>query len=301
MSILLTGGSGFLMRNLRELYPNHDYIYPTSSEVNWVTNEGVQTLPQVDVVIHSAATYGGLQFNQNHSDQMLLDNTRMNVNLFDYILRTKPGKVITIGSGCSYPGRATGLLKEKQIGCGRMHSSVEVYGISKLWALSASKRLLNNWDHLVLANMYGKYDHTEVEKSHLVGALLSKFIIAKQQNSDVQLIGTGIAQRDLIYVNDVCKVINESINNKGVNKAVNVSTGVGTTVKELADLISELLEFKGSILWGEEKDNGALFKVMDTTRMKKYFSSVKTTQLKQGLEATIPWFVDHHKLLQSSH
>ena len=99
----------------------------------------------------------------------------------------------------------------------------------------------------------------------------------------------------------MCKVINESINNKGVNKAVNVSTGVGTTVKELADLISELLEFKGSILWGEEKDNGALFKVMDTTRMKKYFSSVKTTQLKQGLEATIPWFVDHHKLLQSSH
>ena len=229
---------------------------------------------------------------------MLLDNTRMNVNLFDYILRTKPKKVITIGSGCSYPGEATGLLKEEQIGCGRMHPSVEVYGISKLWALSASKRLLTNWDHLVLANMYGKYDHTDVKKSHLVGALLTKFIKAKQQKTDVQLIGTGIAQRDLIYVNDVCRVLNESIKNKGANEAINVSTGVGTSVKELSDLIAELLEFKGRILWGDEKDNGALFKVMDTTKMKKYFPSIETTQLRQGLQATIPWFVDHHKLLQ---
>tara|TARA_R110000822_G_scaffold16569_4_gene56229 strand:- start:6444 stop:7349 length:906 start_codon:yes stop_codon:yes gene_type:complete len=299
-NILLIGGSGFLMKNLQELYPNYNYIAPRSTQVNWVTNQGVDELPVVDVVIHSAAVYGGLVYNQNYSERILLDNTRMNANVFDYILSKKPKKVITIGSGCSYPGTSAGLLSEDQIGTGRMHSSVELYGMSKLWVLAASEKLLDNWDHLVLANMYGKYDHTDVQKSHLVGALLTKFLIAKHKETDVQLIGTGIAQRDLIYVNDVCDVINHCITRPGSNRAVNVGTGTGTSVKELAQLISEMIYFQGKILWGDEKDNGALCKVLDTARMQQSFPDIHTTQLNVGLRATLSWFQqtlsDHHIL-----
>lgn len=299
-NILLIGGNGFLMKNLQELYPNYNYIAPSSAQVNWVTNQGVKDLTAVDVVIHSAAVYGGLVYNQNYSDRILLDNTRMNANIFDYILNNKPKKVITIGSGCSYPGTATGLLSEDQIGSGRMHSSVELYGMSKLWALTASERLLDNWDHLVLGNMYGKYDHIDMQKSHLVGALLTKFLIAKYKKTDVQLIGTGIAQRDLIYVNDVCDVINHCIVQPGSNRAINVGTGKGTSVAELAQEISRMIDFQGNILWGDEKDDGALYKVLDTTRMQQSFPDIHTTQLNVGLRATLSWFEqtlsDHHIL-----
>jgi GDP-L-fucose synthase len=293
LDIIVTGGNGFLMKNLVEMHPEHNWIIYNSNQLNWVNNTGVELLPSnADVFIHSAAVYGGLVFNQMFNERILYENTAMNNNVFNWIMKHNPSKVITIGSGCVYPGDATGVLSEEQIGAGNMHPSVELYGMSKLWALTASRRLLKNWDHLVLGNMYGKYDHTSHERSHLVGALLGKFIHASRQNTDVQLIGTGIAQRDLVYVGDVVDVINRCIAGPSNNQPLNVSTGTGTSVRELAYTIKELIGFKGNIVWGSEKDNGALYKVLDCAKVDAIYPDRQRTAIQDGLALSLPYFLD---------
>ena len=289
--IVLTGGSGFLLSNLQQDY-SADYIAPRSSEVNWITGEGVNTLPnQPDVFVHSAAIYGGLVFNQQYPERILLDNMRMSINVFDYILTFKPKKVIIIGSACSYPGNATGVLTENMIGSGRMERTVELYAMNKLWQLAASERLLPNWTHLVLANMYGPNDHLDLEKAHVVGALMKKICNAKRDGTDVQLLGTGEPLRSLVYVKDVCAVIDYFINNDVPNGAYNIGHDKGLSIRTIAEAIAQTVGYTGNILWGDAKDNGAMVKILDYTKLDTIFPDRPKTDLSKGLQKAVEQFL----------
>lgn len=289
--IVITGGSGFLMRNFIEEFGNdYNIIAPRSSQVNWVTGKGVDSLPeQPDVVIHSAAIYGGLVFNQKYPETILLDNTRMSVNLFEYVLKSKPKKFISIGSACVYPGNATGVLSESMIGSGRMEKTVELYALNKLWMLAASERLTENWTHLVLSNMYGPYDHEVIDKAHVTSALLHKFLNAKKNNTDVTLLGTGESYRSLTFVKDVCDVINYFVLNEGTNCPINVGHEAGISIKEMAETIAKLVNFENRIIWGSPNDNGALMKVLDYTKLDQIYPSRKKTSFIEGLKITLDW------------
>ena len=290
MTTVLTGGSGFLLSNLQQEY-TADYISPRSSEVNWITGEGVNTLPdQPDVFVHSAAIYGGLVFNQQYPERILLDNMRMSINVFDYILTAKPKKVIIIGSACSYPGGATGKLTEDMIGSGRMERTVELYAMNKLWQLAASERLLSDWTHLVLANMYGPNDHLDLEKAHVVGALMKKISNAKRDGTDVQLLGTGEAMRSLVFVKDVCAVVNQFATKNLPNGAYNVGHDSGISIKQMAETIADVVGFTGNILWGDPKDNGAMVKILDYTKLDAVYCDRPKTSLYDGLDASKEYY-----------
>lgn len=290
MNIVITGGSGFLLSNLQSDYPAN-YIAPRSSEVDWITGKGIDTLPdQPDVFIHSAAIYGGLVFNQQYPERILLDNMRMSINVFEYILTAKPKKVIIIGSACSYPGGATGKLTEDMIGSGRMESTVELYAVNKLWQLAASERLLPNWTHLVLANMYGPNDHLELEKAHVAGALMKKIHTAKRDGTDLQLLGTGEAMRSLVYVKDVCAVIDQFAHNDLPNGAYNVGHDQGISIRQLAETIAQVTGFTGRILWGDPKDNGAMIKILDYSKLDTVYPDRPRTSLVTGLTASKEYY-----------
>jgi len=290
MTTVLTGGSGFLLSNLQQEY-TADYISPRSSEVNWITGEGINTLPdQPDVFVHSAAIYGGLVFNQQYPERILLDNMRMSINVFDYILTAKPKKVIIIGSACSYPGSATGKLTEDMIGSGRMERTVELYAMNKLWHLAASERLLSDWTHLVLANMYGPNDHLDLEKAHVVGALMKKISNAKRDGTDVQLLGTGEAMRSLVFVKDVCAVVNQFATQDLPNGAYNVGHDSGISIKQMAEIIADVVGFTGNILWGDPKDNGAMVKILDYTKLDTVYPDRPKTSLYDGLDASKEYY-----------
>jgi GDP-L-fucose synthase len=292
--IVITGGSGFLMRNFIEDYGDrYDIVAPRSTEVNWVTGQGVNTLPKrPDILIHSAAIYGGLVFNQKYPEKILLDNTRISANVFEYVIDAQPKKFISVGSACAYPGNATGVLSESMIGSGRMEKTVELYALNKLWMLAASERLLTDWTHLVLANMYGPYDHTELDKSHVTSALIHKFLAAKKNNTDVHLLGTGESYRSLTFVKDVCDVINYFVLNNGINSAINVGHDRGITIKEMAQTIADIVGFNNNIVWGSSNDNGALMKVLDYTKLNQIYPSRNQTSLRDGLIATIKYIAE---------
>jgi GDP-L-fucose synthase len=256
--------------------------------VNWITGQGVDSLPhRPDVFIHSAAIYGGLVFNQKYPEQILSANTMMNHNVMNYILKAKPKKVITIGSACAYPGGAKGELTENMLGTGRMERTVELYAQSKMWMLAACERLLDDWTQLVLANLYGPYDHDDMDKAHVVSALIYKFIAAQARQQPVQLLGTGIALRSLLYVKDAADVIAYFIDNPSTNAAVNVGHGQGVSILELANTIAEVLDFNQEILWGNQSDNGALVKILNYAKLDGIYPARRKTDLKSGLKSTI--------------
>ena len=288
-TVVITGGHGFLMRNyLEEHGDKHHFIAPRSAEVDWITGRGIDQLPSApDVFIHSAAIYGGLVFNQKNPERILMDNTRMNTNVMDYILRAKPRQVISIGSACVYTGGAKGELTEDMIGKGRMERIVELYAMSKLWMLAACERLLDNWTQLVLANMYGPYDHNDIDKAHVVSALLHKFVAAQKNGTPVQLIGTGKALRSLLYVKDAIDVIDYFMDGPSANAPVNVGHGQGISIRELAETIADVIGFDGDILWGDPKDDGALVKILAYDRLDSLYPNRRKTDLRTGLKTTI--------------
>ena len=288
-TVVITGGNGFLMRNyLEDRIEKHNFVAPTSEQVNWITGHGVDNLPDnPDVFIHSAAIYGGLVFNQKYPEQILLANTKMNTNVMEYILRARPKKVITIGSACSYPGGARGELTESMLGTGRMERTVELYAQSKMWMLAACERLLDDWTQLVLANLYGPYDHDDMDKAHVVSALIYKFLASQKHRSPVQLLGTGVALRSLLYVKDATDVIDHFVENPSANAAINVGHGRGVSIRELAYTLTEVLDFKQDVLWGNPKDDGALIKILNYKTLDSIYPDRQKTDLRTGLKSTI--------------
>lgn len=287
--IVITGGNGFLFKNWFDefSYQYEDIVAPRSSEVNWVSGKGVDRLPyNPDVFIHSAAVYGGLPFITNNVERVIMENTAMNINVLNYIINAKPKKVITIGSACTYPGVIDSMLTEDMYGDGMMHPSVEHYGLSKYWMYTSVKALHNNWQHLIVANIYGTYDHTGFDKSHVVQALLEKYHEAKINDSEVQLLGTGVATRSLVHASDVCDVIDYFIKNPCTNQAVNVGHGDAVSIRELAEVIADEVGFEGETWWGTPDEDGALRKELDYTLLDSIYPDRQKTDLRDGIQGT---------------
>jgi GDP-L-fucose synthase len=309
MTILMTGGSGFLGQNLLPLLSSHGHevIAPRSQQLNLLdlnatlefSKELKSSGTKVDLIIHAAAIYGGMAFMTNRS-QILRDNTLINLSAFEMARELQPQKMITIGSACGYPGYLPNeVLAEDQFMSGPLHETVECYGFSKIWQQVAHRAYSHtnslSFDHLVMSNMYGPHDVFTLERSHVVGALTRKFTDAMESGSDVSLLGDGSAQRDLIFVGDACEAILRCVESPATNEAINIGTGQGTSIKELAETLSKLLNFEGKIIWNPQTENGALKKVVDTTKMQSLLSFEATTHLEEGLKKLLDWYVPNKK------
>lgn len=304
MKILMIGGNGFLGKHIQDELKEFDVWAPKRTEINWVTGDGIDLLSSFvpDVVIHLLAIYGGLPFCMNNRVRMALENLEINANVYRYLAGVRPKRLITMGSGCEYPGYRSGVLSEKDLGDGLLHRSVAHYGYSKLVQLEACRAMNEEYgtefEHIVLANMYGPGDVYELDRSHVVGALIRKFSDAMSTKTPVNLMGTGKAVRDLVYVKDVAKLVGKLVRlESSTNQPLNASTGVGTSIRELAETISDVMDFKYGICWGEDSENGCLLKVLSTDLIEKVLGWKPSTSLRHGLEETIRWYNDNeHKI-----
>jgi GDP-L-fucose synthase len=289
--ILLIGGNGFLGNNLKEYAKDIQFDAPRSSELNFLTKKGFEKYCKgYDTVIYMAADYGGLKYNIDNRLKMMFSNTEMTTNFFHFINELQPKRTITFGSACAYPANKA-LMKEDEIYEGEVHPSVNEYGNIKRMLVWGSKTFQKEcgieWDHLSLANMYGPYDVYDLDRSHIVGALITKFMMP---GGSVQLMGTGIARRDLIYVKDVCDAIVKVINNRPSNQIINIGSGGSMLIKDLVDLIHEMTDPKKNVKWGNPDENGSLEKSLDVTRAKELLNWSPTTSLRDGLAETIKWY-----------
>lgn len=299
MKILIFGGSGFLgtrlVPRLKEFAD--EVLAPRSREIDLYKEVPLSSkLKGVDVVIHAAAFYGGMPFDMENQAQIFAANTRMNLNVFEFCRKAGVGKLVTIGSACAYPGYVENELREEDFFCGPLHKTVECHGFTKLWMIEAHKAYKASYGlngvHLVPANLYGPGDVYQLDRSHVVAALIKKYTDAHEAGSEVRLMGTGAPVREFLYIDDLCELIVRAVKNTThEDLPINAGTGTGHTIRQLAEIIAEKTGFSGPTIWDTEKENGALHKVMNIERMQRVLGPFQPTPLADGITETLRWYV----------
>lgn len=302
--ILITGGTGFLGRHIVERAETLGYSVaaPRSKEFNLVNlagvdnymNETIKSKGPFDVIIHSAAYYGGIGINKEEPATIFYKNILMGANAFEIAKNYKIKKILPVGSACAYPGSIHGDLKEENFWDGPLHDTVESYGISKKVQLAAQRAYYKQHgiesNHLILTNLYGPHDVFTEYRSHVLSALIKKFTDATDK---VTLWGDGSPIREFLYVKDAAEAIVKAIELPNDLEPVNIGTGKGITIKELAGIIKKYTDFEGEIVWNTSMPNGVQRKVLDITKMKKVFNWEPEYSLEEGLKETIDWYLSN--------
>lgn len=298
--VVITGGSGFLgshiVESLRAL--GAEVFVPRKKDFNFISLDACsQCLNQFkpQIVIHSAAFYGGIWINQLYPGRIYYENLVMGANMMEAARVARVDKFVGIGTACSYPGYLQGELSETQLWDGIPHETVVNYGLTKKmmsiqgWAYK--KQYNFNAIHLILTNLYGPRDSYNPDRSHVVAALIRKFVEATLAHSpSVEIWGTGKPIREFLYVQDCADAIIRAAEVYEEVTPLNIGTGIGTSIRELAEAIHEISGFKGDLTWNSSKPDGQLKKILNITRMREVLGWSAPTSLQDGLTRTIRWY-----------
>jgi GDP-L-fucose synthase len=205
-------------------------------------------------------------------------------------------KFVQIGTACSYPGYLENELAEKDLWNGLPHETVVNYGMTKkilaIQALAYKKQYGLNSIHLILTNLYGPRDTFHPDRSHVVAALIRKFVEAKQSGApEVEVWGTGQPIREFLYVDDCAAAILLAAERYEELEPMNIGTGVGTSIRELAESITQVTGYPGAIRWNTSKPDGQMKKILEVSKMRRVLNWQPPTSLRAGLEKTIAWYV----------
>jgi GDP-L-fucose synthase len=299
MKLLLLGCTGFLGSRLLPMLERagHDYIAPRSREFDLTTPPAnLEVFGNPDVVVHAAAVYGGMPFDMENQADIFTQNMKMNIHALEIAAALKAKHIVTIGSACSYPGVSDADLSEADLFTGPLHPTVECHGFTKHAMIAGNRAFFASHGlsgiHLLPANLYGPGDVYQERRAHVVAALIKKITDAIATGSDVQLLGDGAPIREFMYIDDLALAVLNACETRvnGVD-LVNVGTGIGTSIRELAELLTELTGFKGKIHWAGSESNGAMRKVMRVGRMRTILGMDQVTDLRDGLARTLDWYL----------
>jgi len=300
--ILVTGGAGFLGsfvvdRLIREKKVRKENIkVPRSANTDlrkW--EKCVEVIKDVDIVIHLAGRGGGIDYNRKYPGLLFYDNIVMNSQLMEAARQEGVKKFVGIGTVCSYPKYAAVPFKEESLWDGYPEETNAAYGLSKKMMLVQSQAYRQQYGfnaiHLLMVNLYGPMDDFNLESSHVIAALIRKFVEAVWNNKkEIIVWGTGKASREFLYVEDAAEAI--LLATEKYNKAdpVNIGAGKEITIRELVNLIAELTGYKGNIVWDTSKPDGQPRRCLDTSKAKREFSFEANMNLREGLKKTIDWY-----------
>jgi GDP-L-fucose synthase len=246
------------------------------------------------MVIDAAAKVGGIGANNSIPVDFLVQNVQIQQNLMLASHISKVEKFIFLGSSCIYPRDSQQPIKEEYLMTGPLeytNSSYAVAKISGIELLNAYRRQYGHkWISLMPANLYGPRDNFELESSHVLPALIRRFIEATEESlSAVTLWGDGSPVREFLHVNDLASAIVVAAERYDEQMHLNVGSGFEITIKNLASQIANLSGFTGQIYWNSKKPNGTPRKILDSTRMRSLGWEPKIS-LESGISSTIEWY-----------
>ncbi len=301
--ILVTGGAGFLGKIVVDkiLKKNPKKVFvPRSKEYDLRNQKACEEVVQrMDLVIHLAANAGGIGYNRTNPGMLCYDNLIMGVNIIEAARRAGVQKFVGLGTICLYPKFTPVPFKEEDIWKGYPEETNAPYGLAKkmLLVLSQSYRQQYGFNaiYLMPVNMYGPGDNFDPESSHVIPALIKKFVDAKIRNDKFVVVwGSGNPTREFLYVEDSAQAI--VLATEGYNKPdpINIGSSFEISIKDLANLIREIVEFEGTIVWDKTKPDGQPRRKLDTSKAEKEFGFRSETNFKEGLRKTIKWYYDNY-------
>ena len=300
--VLVTGGTGFLgralVRRLEALGPAL-LALPRSDEYDLRRPEDTIRLyddVDPDLVIHLAARVGGIGANRERPADLYLDNLLMGTYVLDEARRRQTAKTVMIGTICSYPKFAEVPFGEDQLWTGYPEETNAPYGIAKLAQLAQAQANREQYGqdviYLMPTNLYGPGDKFNAAVSHVIPALIKKCVDAKEAGADhIEVWGTGRASREFLYVDDAAEGILLAAERYDGGEPVNLGADEETWIRDLVPMIAEVVGFEGEIRWDESKPDGQPRRRVDPTRAANEFGFKASTPLREGLRATVDWYL----------
>jgi GDP-L-fucose synthase len=301
-SVTVTGGAGFLgrvvVRDLRELGAEARVIRSAGHDLRdpAATRDAVEG---ADVVVHLAANVGGIGFNRRNPAPLVYDNLMMTGNVFEQCRLAGVRKLVSACTVCAYPKHTPVPFSEVSLWDGYPEESNAPYGLAKkmMLVLSDAYRRQYGFDSCVpiIANLYGPDDNFDLEDSHVIAAMIRKFVEAHDRgDAPVTLWGTGSASREFLYVDDAARALLLAGEHLDRSDAMNVGTGVETGIRDLAELIQELVGHRGEVVWDASRPDGQPTRYLDVSRARDWIGFEAVTPLRDGLGRTIDSFRAQH-------
>ena len=302
--VLVTGGGGFfgsfVVDALRARGAAEVFV-PRSREYNLVDREACKRVladSRPDIVFHLAARVGGIGANRDNPGLFLFDNAMMGLQMLEECRLANVAKTVVAGTICAYPKFAPIPFREEDMWNGYPEETNAPYGIAKKLLLVQSQAYRDQYgmNSIVLfpVNMYGPRDNFDLRTSHVIPAMIHKFIAARDAGqSDVTLWGDGSPTREFIYAADAAEGMILAAERYDSSEPVNLGSGNEISIKDLATQIAAAVGFTGTIVWDTSQPNGQPRRRLDVTRAKERFGFEATTTLPDGLAKTVVWYLEN--------
>jgi len=304
-SILVTGGTGMIGNALQNILKDKG-IYLSSKDCDLTDlNQTMKTFEKYkpEYVIHLAAKVGGVAANMNYLGDFYRENILINTNVLEASRILNVRKVVSLLSTCVYPDKCEYPLVEKRVHSGPPHHTNYAYAYAKRMLDVQSRAYRDqygcNFVTAVPNNLFGKHDNYDLENSHVIPAMIRKFHEANQSNSDVILWGTGNPLREFTYSEDLARIIILLLENYNNKEPINVGNTKEISIKQVANMIAEIMNFKGKIIWDSTKPDGQKRKPSDCSKLKKQgWIQEMYTDHKTALFETCKWTIKNYPNLR---
>lgn len=304
--VCVTGGAGFLgsyvVENLRQKDAK-DIFIPKIEDFDLVQNEAVQRLlaeANPDIIIHLAANVGGIGANRARPAEFFYDNLMMGAQLIHESWKSGVEKIVTIGTVCAYPKFTPVPFSEESLWDGYPEETNAPYGLAKKMMLVQSQAYRDQYGYnsifLIPVNLYGPGDNFNLETSHVIPALIRKCVDAQVKNApSIEVWGDGSPTREFLYVQDATEGILLATEHYSSSDPINLGSGREISIKDLAELITELTGYQGELKWDTSKPNGQPRRALNTDKAEEQFGFKAKMPFRDGLEKTVQWYLENRE------
>ena len=302
--VLVTGGAGFLgshiVAQLRAVgceavfvVRSRDYDLTRESDVARLFRDH-----PCDVAIHLAGLVGGIGANKAYPAEFFYQNAMMGILTTHYAWQHKVEKFVAAGAGCGYPEHAPTPLKETSFWDGFPQQESAPYSLAKrllhVQAMAYARQYGFNAMVCIPGNVYGPYDNFDLERAHVIPALVRKFVEAVEEDQPTVVVwGSGTPTRDFVYAEDAAEGILRAAEVYEGPELVNLSSGTETSIREVVELLREISGFRGEVVWDRSRPDGQSNRRFDVTKAQRDLQWRARTSLRGGLSKTVAWYRTH--------
>ena len=296
--ILILGSSGLVGSATKEILTLEDsfkVLSPLRKEVDLFSPLEISQFideNEPDWIINCAAKVGGIVANNTYRTEFLIENLKINMNVLEACIKRPHINIVNLGSSCIYPLNANNPISENSFMDGKLEPTNSPYALAKITAIELGREIKYQYGNKIInlmpTNLYGPRDNFSAQDSHVIPGLIYRMF--NNMDSDTfEIWGTGNPLREFLYVYDLADCIKFIIDSDLNEDLLNIGTGEEISIKNLAILIAELLNYKGDLIFNTEMPDGNPRKLLDTTKLNE-LGWKNSTNLLTGLEKTIDWF-----------
>jgi GDP-L-fucose synthase len=299
MKVVVAGATGLVGSSMVRYFEAHGFEVIGVSRKNLDLLDSTETREffmdiRPSLVIDAAARVGGIGANNSLPVEFLQDNTLIQSNLMRACHEAMVEKFVFLGSSCIYPRDSKQPIKEEYLMTGPLEITNSAYAVAKISGIelvnSYRKEFGRRWISLMPTNLYGQGDNFNLNSSHVLPALIRRFIEAEAlEKEEVVLWGSGSPLREFLHVDDLASAVHLCSKNYDSQIHLNIGSGNEISIRDLASLVAKISGFNGRIVWDTTKPDGTPRKVLDSTRMRDLGWEPKIS-LEQGIRDTVQWY-----------